>query len=115
MREELLRLKLKSGDAIKRSMAAMLGGQASLLLKNIVTNWRDELATLRQERMVERLKEENLRLKGKSDESMRRAMSMMMGGQASLVIKEVFVGWHELVKRLIHERCRAEFARVKLK
>ena len=88
MREEFLRLKMQSGDAVKRSMMAMMGGQSDLLLKNVVTNWRDELVALRQERMVERLKEENLRLKGKSDESLRITISMMVGAVASLASKE---------------------------
>jgi hypothetical protein len=88
MREEFLRLKMQSGDAVKRSMMAMMGGQSDLLLKNVVTNWRDELVVLRQERMVKRLKEENLRLKGKSDESLRRTISMMVGAVASLTSKE---------------------------
>ena len=63
-----------------------------MVLKSAVTGWRELLVTLRQERMMEQLKEENLRYKAKSDESMRRAMPMMMGGQASLVVREAFTG-----------------------
>ena len=67
----------------------MLGGQADLVLKEVLAGWRDELMHLRQERVVERLREENLLMKAKSDESVRRTLSMMLGGQADLVLKEV--------------------------
>ena len=63
----------------------MMGGQANMVLKSVVPGWYELLATLRQERVMEKLKEENLGYKAKRDESMRRAMSMMIGGQANLV------------------------------
>ena len=52
----------------------------------------ESLGTQRQERVMEQLKEKDLRYKAKSDESRRRAMSMMVGGQASLVVREAFTG-----------------------
>ena len=73
------------------------------------------LATLRQERIMEKLKEENLAYKAKSDESMRRAMSMMMGGQASLVLREAFAGWVHMLSQLQQERMRDELLQLKLK
>merc|ERR1719473_1288363 len=115
MHEELLRLKWKRGESLKKAMTAMFGGQSSLLLKNALSGWRDLLASLRQERIMEQLKEENLRLKGKSDESMKRAMSMMMGGQASLMIKQLFVGWRDLLQMLRQEKMHEELLRLKWK
>ena len=109
IREELLRPKWKSGEYLKQAMTVMFGGHADLLLKTVVTGWRDELAGLKQERMMMQLREENLRLTGKGDESLRRAMRMTMGGQASVVIKEAFVGWHDVLKELKQERYRTEF------
>ena len=80
MREELLQLKLKCGESVRQKLGIMVGGQSSLVLKSTVTGWRELVATLRQERIMEKLKEENLGYKAKRDESMRRAMSMMMCG-----------------------------------
>ena len=51
-----------------------------MVLKSFVTIWYELIATLRQEGIMEKLKEENLGYKAKRDESMRRAMSMMMCG-----------------------------------
>merc|ERR1719160_2187600 len=81
-----------------------MGGQANMVLKSVVTGWCELVATLRQERIMEKLKEENLAYKAKSDESMRRAMSMMMGGQANMVLKSVVTGWCELLATLRQER-----------
>merc|ERR1719161_2324195 len=103
MREELLQLKLKCGESVRQKLGIMVGGQASLVLKSTVTGWRELVATLRQERIMEKLKEENLAYKAKSDESMRRAMSMMMGGQANMVLKSVVTGWCELLATLRQE------------
>ena len=58
----------------------------------LATGWRELLVTLRQERMMEQLKEENLRYKAKSDEPMRRTMSMMVRDQAGLVVGDAFSG-----------------------
>ena len=52
---------------------------------------------------MEKLKEENLRCKATSEESMRRATSMMMGGQASLVIREAFTGCIDVLAQLMQE------------
>ena len=46
------------------------------MLKSSVTGLRELAATLRQDRLMEKLKEDNLRFKAKSDESMRRATSI---------------------------------------
>ena len=46
------------------------------MLKSSVTGLRELVATLRQDRLMEKLKEDNLRFKAKSDESMRRATSI---------------------------------------
>ena len=40
-------------------MLMMMGGQAHLVLKSAVTGWRELLATLRQERIMEKPKEKN--------------------------------------------------------
>ena len=63
-----------------------------MAVKSALTGWGESLRTLRQERLMEQLKEENLRYKAKSDESRRRALSMVVGGQASLVVREAFTG-----------------------
>ena len=77
----------------------MDGGQSPLMLKSVMTGWRELVATSRQARVIEKLKEENPAqklkeenpaYKAKSDETMRRAMSMMMGVQASLVVRGAF-------------------------
>ena len=80
MRDELLQLKLKCGESVRQKLGIMIGGHASLVLKRTVTGWRELVATLRQERVMEKLKEENLAHKAKRDERMRRAMWMMMCG-----------------------------------
>ena len=64
---------------------------------------------------MEQLKEENLRYKAKSDESVARAMSMMMCGQASLTIRGAFTGWFELLSQLKQECVREELLRLKMK
>ena len=46
----------------------MVGGLASLVLNSVVRGWRDLLVTLRQKRVMEKLKEENLAYKAKSDD-----------------------------------------------
>ena len=63
----------------------------------VLAGWRDELVQLRQERALERLKEDNLAFKAKSDESVRRTISMMLGGQSDLLLKEAWAGWRDEV------------------
>ena len=48
----------------------MMGGQANMVLKSVVPGWYELLATLRQERIMEKLKEESWGYKAKKDESM---------------------------------------------
>ena len=50
--------------------------------------------------------------KVKSDESMRRAMSMMMGGQANMVLESVVTGSCELHETLEQERIMEKLTRV---
>ena len=59
---------------------------------------------LRQERELERLREENLRFKMKSEEGSRRMLSAMLGGQDSLRLKEVFAVWRDSLRELRQER-----------
>ena len=68
-----MQLKLKCGESVRQKLGIMVGGHASLVLKSTVTGWRGLVATLRQERVMEKLKEENLAHKAKRDETMRRA------------------------------------------
>ena len=70
---ELLQLKLRGGESVREKLGIRVGGQASLVLKSTVTGWRELVTTLRQERVMENLKEENLAYKAKREESMRRA------------------------------------------
>jgi hypothetical protein len=60
------------------------------------------LARLKQERF----QEEFLRWRMSSDESKKRALGMLTGSQASLVIKEAFAGWRELLLLLRQKRIR---------
>ena len=53
---------------------------------------------------MERLKEKNLAFKAKSDESMRRALSMMLGGQVDLVQKEGLAAGRDEPSYLRQER-----------
>ena len=92
LKEEILRYKANSDKLPRRTMSMMIGGQSSLAVKSAVTGRGESIGTLRQEWLREQLKEENSRYKAKSDESMRRAMSMMVGGEASLVVREAFTG-----------------------
>ena len=87
-----------------------------MVLKCSTTVWfsRQRAALLRQEGIMEKLKEENLRCKATSEESMRRATSMMMGGQASLVIREAFTGCIDVLAQLIQERRREELLQLEL-
>ena len=73
MRDELLQLKLKCGESVRQKLGIMIGGHASLVLKRTVTGWRELVTTSGQERVMKKLKEENLAYKAKRDESMRRA------------------------------------------
>ena len=92
LKEENLGFKAESDKLMRRTMSMMIGGQSSLAVMSAVTGLGESLGTLRQERLREQLKEENLRYQAKSDESMRRAMSRIVGGQASLVVREAFTG-----------------------
>ena len=83
LKEESLVYKAESDESMRRAMSKMMGSQAKLVLKSVVTGWCKLLATLRQERIMKKLKEENLTYKAKNDEPTRRAMSIMMGGQTS--------------------------------
>ena len=47
----------------------MMRGQAKLVLKSVVPGWYELLATLRQERIMEKLKNQNLRYRDEYDES----------------------------------------------
>ena len=67
----------------------MMGGQASLVIKNVFVGWRDLLHLLRQERM----REELLRLKLKSGDAAKRALAAMFGGQSNLLLKNVLSSW----------------------
>merc|ERR1719428_2227641 len=97
LREEHLRFKMKTEEGARRMLSALMGSQGSLRLKEAFAGWRELLGERRQERELERLREENLRFKMKSEEGGRRMLSAWMGSQASLVLKETFAGWRELV------------------
>ena len=73
-------MKAKNDESVRRALSKMLGGQADLVQKQVLAAWKDELSQLRQERVMERPREENLLMKGKSHESVRRTLPMMLGG-----------------------------------
>ena len=90
LREELLQLKLKCGESVRQWLGTRVGGQSQVMLKSALVGWRDLVATSRQARMMEELKGENLAYRAKTNESMRWAMSVLVGGQASSVVREAF-------------------------
>ena len=59
----------KSDKSMRR---AIMGGQAHLVLKSAVTGWRELLATLRQERIMEKPKEENSWYKAATSRGLRK-------------------------------------------
>ena len=77
------------------ALTGMMGGSTQMIAKSCLTAWREELATLRQERIVEKLKEELLQLKAKSDESTMRALAAMMGGNVTMIAKSCLTAWRE--------------------
>ena len=58
----------KSDESRRQAISTMVGGQASWVLNSVVRGWRDLLVTLRQKRVMEKMKEENLAYKGRSDD-----------------------------------------------
>merc|ERR1719310_2136546 len=93
----------------------IFGGQDKAVIRKSFTGWWDELAELRVSNMIEKLKMENLKFKAKGDESMRRAMGMMFGGQASLLAKQSLSGWKDLLPPLRIERMKEELLKLKFK
>ena len=92
LKEENLAYKAKSDESMRRAMSMMMGGQASLVIREAFAGWFDVLSQLKQERM----REELLQLKLKCGESVRQKLGIMVGGQASLVLKRAVTGWYEL-------------------
>ena len=74
----------------------MMGGQASLVLREAFAGWVHMLSQLKQERM----RDELLQLKLKCGESVRQKLGMMVGGQSSLMLKSTVTGSRELVATL---------------
>ena len=86
------------------ALTAMMGGNTNLIAKSCLSAWREELATLRQERIVEKLKEELFQLKAKGDESTMRALTAMMGGSTQMIAKSCLTAWREELATLRQER-----------
>ena len=97
LKEENLWFKAKGDESMRRAMRIVFGGQALMLAKQFLTGWKDELQQLRVDNYIQKLKEENLRFKAKGDESMRRAMRMVFGGQALLLAKQFLTGWQDIL------------------
>ena len=91
LKVENVQLKGKSDESMMRAMSMMMGGQASLVIKQTFVGWRDLLHLFRQERM----REELLRFKWKSDESLKQAMTAMLGGQSNLLLKNLVSSWRD--------------------
>merc|ERR1712137_159862 len=68
--------------------------------------WVDVMTEVR----FERIRENNLKNKGKEQERQKRMLSMLLGSQASLVVKSTFSAWQEMLYNLKKER---ELERIK--
>jgi len=75
---------------------------------------RKLLAPLEQERVFASLKEDP-RCQATRDESMSRAMSMLVGGQVNLVVPEAFGGRVEVQSQLKQERMWGELLQLQAK
>ena len=85
LKEGQLAFKARSDESVRPALSMTLGRQAGLVQKEVLAALRDARSQLGQERARERLQEENLAFKAKSDELTRRVLSMMLGGQVDLV------------------------------
>merc|ERR1712096_172385 len=104
LRKENLTLKMKNMEGSKRMLSALMGSQASLLIKGCFTAWRDDLGELRRQRELETLRKDNLTLKMKNMEGSKRMLSALMGSQGSLLIKGCFTAWRDDLGELRRQR-----------
>ena len=95
-----MRFKMKSEQTSQRMLSALVGTQGNLLVQAVLTAWRKALDDLRQQNELERLRDENLSFKLKREEGARRMLSAMLGSQDSLLVKEVFAVWREVLDDL---------------
>ena len=63
-----LAYRAKSDESRRQAISTMVRGQASWVLTSVLRGWRDLLVTLRQKRVMEKMKEENLAYMAKSDD-----------------------------------------------
>ena len=96
LKKENLAYEAQSGESMRRAISMMMGGQASLVVREAFTAWFDVLSQLKQKRM----REELMQLKSKCGESVRQRLGMMVGGQSSSMLKSTVTGWRELVATL---------------
>ena len=119
VQEGSLRFKMKSEQTSQRMLSALLGAQGNLMVKAVLTAWREALGDLRQQNDLERLRDENLTMKMKSDEGARRMPSALLRSQDGLLVKEVFAVWREVLDDLRQqnelERPRGENSTMNIK
>ena len=64
---------------------------------------------------MERLQEENLKVKARGDVSTRWATGMMVGGQLALLATQSLTGWRDILGALWLERMQLELLTLKFK
>merc|ERR550537_1276659 len=102
-RELQSNLKRKKEEGCKRMLQMLLGSQSQLLLKGTFTAWRDIRVSTVKSTELEQLRVMHLQIKMKVSARSKTLITKMFTSQLSLVMMNIFVNWHNMMKDLKRE------------
>merc|ERR1719440_1262670 len=88
----------------RQALATLVGSQATTLLKEIVTSWKQLLEELKRERHIESLQDEVLQYRVAKEGMARQALATLVGSQATTLLKEIVTTWRQLLEELRRDR-----------
>merc|ERR1712137_895756 len=86
-----LELKKQRNEIAQRMLGRILGANRQILLKMAFKTYQEIFYALR----LDKIREDNNKMRTKADESQRRMLSMLMGSQGELMVKAAFSVWQE--------------------
>merc|ERR1712139_166321 len=111
---ELAQLKFEKKQGGAKSASLMASSQGNMLVKKLVTVWREWISEAKQDRIIETLKEENLHMKMQFErekvDSAVKAVSALSGKNAGMMVKEIVALWRDF---LIYDKKNIELEKLR--
>merc|ERR1712137_1284587 len=99
-REMQANLKNKKDEGARRMLQMLMGSQSQLLLKSTFSGWRDIRNSTVKASELEKLRAMHLQMKMKVSVKSKTLITKMFSSQLSLVMLNIFVNWHGMIKEL---------------